>query len=185
MKTLDISPETSGELKSRQSIELKIAIWIKKYHLPFIVIVAGMVVMLLWAGFYKMTAPGAEGIAPLVNNNPLISWHFKLFGIYHGSDMIGLTEISAALLMIVGPFKPRAGVLGAIIAVVMFFITSTMVITTPDSLTSVNGINYMSFMGLFLFKDVLNLGASLFLVTKFSDKAKAICMQKYPLLQGT
>ena len=43
--------------------------------------------MLLWAGSYKMTAPGAEGIIPLVSNSPLISWHFKLFGSYFGSDL--------------------------------------------------------------------------------------------------
>jgi reactive chlorine resistance protein C len=54
-----------------------------------------MVIMLLWAGSYKMTGPGAEGIVPLVSNSPLISWHFKLFGPYLGSDLIGLTEWAA------------------------------------------------------------------------------------------
>jgi uncharacterized membrane protein YkgB len=54
--------------------------------------------MLLWAGSYKMTAPGAEGIILLVSNSPLISWHFKLFGPYLGSDLIGLTEWAAAHL---------------------------------------------------------------------------------------
>jgi uncharacterized membrane protein YkgB len=46
-----------------------------------------MIVMLLWAGSYKMTAPGAEGIVPLVSNGPLIWWHFKVFGPYIGSDI--------------------------------------------------------------------------------------------------
>src|SRR5256885_9200327 len=41
-----------------------------------------MIVMLLRAGSYKMTAPGAEGIVPLVSNGPLTWWHFKLFGRY-------------------------------------------------------------------------------------------------------
>lgn len=99
--------------------------------MPFLVISAGIIVMLLWAGSYKMTAPGAEGIVPLVDNSPLISWHFKLFGVYHGSDLIGLTEVIAALLIIAGMFKPQAGITGGAIAVVMFFVTSTMVITTP------------------------------------------------------
>jgi hypothetical protein len=42
------------------------------YNVPFLVTSIGMIVMLLWAGSYKMTAPGAEGIVPLVSNSPLI-----------------------------------------------------------------------------------------------------------------
>jgi len=30
--------------------------------------------MLLWAGAYKMTAPGADGITPLVSHSPVISY---------------------------------------------------------------------------------------------------------------
>lgn len=156
---------------SGQNAIIKIASWVTRQNLPFLVISIGMVVMMLWAGTYKMTVPGADGIVPLVNNSPLISWHFKLFGVYHGSDLIGLTEVTVAVLIIIGMFKPQAGIIGGAIAVVMFFVTSTMLITTPGALTNVNGINYMSFLGLFLFKDVISLGASLFLISKFGDKA--------------
>ena len=59
-----------------------------------------MIVMLLWAGKFKMTAPGAEGIIPLVTNSPLISWQFKVFGPYirvgydrgHGMDSSNPTD---------------------------------------------------------------------------------------------
>ncbi|HEY4046170.1 MAG TPA: DUF417 family protein, partial [Acidobacteriaceae bacterium] len=67
----------------------KLAAWINDRNIPFLVTSIGMIVMLLWAGSYKMTAPGAEGIVPLVSNSPLIWWHFKLFGPYIGSDLIG------------------------------------------------------------------------------------------------
>lgn len=130
-----------------------------------------MVVMLLWAGSYKMTAPGAEGIIPLVNNSPLISWHFQVFGAYIGSDLIGVTEVIAAVLIIIGQFKPKFGIFGGAVAVVMFFTTSTMVITTPGSLVGVNGLNYMSFLGLFLFKDIISMGASFYLITQFGHRA--------------
>jgi len=73
-----------------------LAAWIYDHNVPFLVTSLGMIVMLLWAGSYKMTGPGAEGIIPLVSNSPLISWHFKLFGPYIGSDLIGITEIAAA-----------------------------------------------------------------------------------------
>ena len=148
----------------------RLAVWIANHNLPFLVISIGMIVMLLWAGAYKMTAPGAEGIEPLVSNSPLISWHFKVFGTYKGSTLIGVTEVIAALLMIAGYFKPEAGILGGLIATFMFFVTSTMVITTPGSVISVKGIGYMSFLALFLFKDIIGLGASLYLVSYYGNK---------------
>jgi uncharacterized membrane protein YkgB len=149
----------------------KLAAWINDRHIPFLISSIGMVVMLLWAGSYKMTAPGAEGIVPLVSNSPLTSWHFKLFGPYVGSDLIGLTEITAAVLMIAGYFRPKAGILGGLIACAMFFTTSTMIITTPGAITTVHGMRYMSFLGLFLFKDVIALGVSFYLVSYFGEKA--------------
>jgi uncharacterized membrane protein YkgB len=166
-------------MKSDFSTEAKssltrLAAWVDARHLSFLICSGGMIVMLLWAGSYKMTAPGAEGIVPLVSNSPLIWWHFKLFGPYIGSDIIGLTEIAAAILLIAGYFKPKAGIVGALIATLMFFITSSMVVTTPGAIISVPGIphmKYMSFLGLFLFKDIISLGVSFYLVSYFGRKA--------------
>jgi uncharacterized membrane protein YkgB len=160
--------------KDGKSNLTKLAAWVNDRNVPFLVTSLGMIVMLLWAGSYKMTAPGAEGIVPLVSNSPLIWWHFKLFGPYVGSGIIGLTEISAAILIIVGYFKPKAGILGGLITSFMFFITSTMVITTPGAIISVPGIHgmrYLSFLGLFLFKDVISLGVSFYLISYFGRKA--------------
>jgi uncharacterized membrane protein YkgB len=152
----------------------KVAAWISDRNIPFLVTSIGMIVMLLWAGSYKLTVPGAEGIVPLVSNSPLIWWHFKLFGPYIGSDIIGTTEISAAILMIVGYVRPKAGIIGGLITTLMFFITSTMVLSTPGAIITVPGIRhmrYMSFLGLFLFKDVISLGVSFYLTSYFGRKA--------------
>ena len=165
----------SADLSTKATSNLtKWAAWINDRNLPFLITSIGMIVMLLWAGSYKMTAPGAEGIVPLVSSSPLIWWHFKLFGPYIGSDIIGLTEISAAILIITGYFRPKAGIVGGLIATVMFFTTSTMVVTTPGAIISVPGIHgmrYMSFLGLFLFKDVISLGSSFNLISYFGKKA--------------
>src|SRR6201995_4327095 len=161
----------------RKLIEL--AAWTNDRNIPFLVSSIGMVVMLLWAGSYKMTVPGAEGIVPLVSNSPLISWHFKLFGPYLGSDLIGLTEWAAAILISIGYVQPKAGIIGGLIAAVMFLTTSSMLITTPGAIIAVPGISYMkymSFLGLFLFKDIISLGVSLYLVSHFGKKA--IVMEK-------
>ena len=149
----------------------KLAAWISDRNIPFLVTSIGMIVMLLWAGSFKMTRPGAEGIIPLVSNSPLIWWHFKLFGPYIGSDLIGLTEWLAAVLIIVGYFRPKAGIVGGLILTVMFFTTSTMLLTTPDAIISYHGMRYMNNLGLFLFKDVISLGVSFYLISYFGKKA--------------
>jgi len=156
--------------KRDNSLLTRLAKWTKDRNLPFLISSIGMIVMLVWAGSFKMTAPGAEGIIQFVSNSPLISWHFRLFGPYIGSDLIGLTEITAAALLIAGYFKPKAGIAGGLIASVMFFTTSTMFITTPGTIGFVHGIAYMSPLGLFLFKDIISLGVSLYLISYFGDK---------------
>jgi uncharacterized membrane protein YkgB len=168
---LVLSADPSNEAKSSLT---RLAAWISDRNIAFLILSAGMIVMLLWAGSYKLTAPGAEGIVPLVSNSPLISWHFKLLGPYIGSDVIGLTEIAAAILIIAGYVRPKAGIIGGLITTLMFFVTSTMVITTPGAVIAVHGIRYMrymSFLGLFLFKDVISLGASFYLISYFGKKA--------------
>jgi uncharacterized membrane protein YkgB len=70
--------------------------------------------------------------------------------------------------------RPKAGIIGGLITSLMFFTTSTMIITTPGAIISVPGIQgmrYMSFLGLFLFKDVISLGVSFYLISYFGQKA--------------
>jgi uncharacterized membrane protein YkgB len=165
------SPVPMRNAKSRLT---KLARWTNDRNIPFLIGSIGMVVMLLWAGSYKMTVPGAEGIIPLVSNSPLISWHFKLFGPYLGADIIGLTEWAAAILISIGYLQPKAGIIGGFIAAGMFLTTSSMLITTPGAIIAVHGISYMrymSFLGLFLFKDIIALGVSFYLISYFGEKA--------------
>ena len=169
----ELFPPTDLSKKAKSRLT-KLAAWIHDHNIPFLVCSIGMIVMLLWAGAFKMTKPGAEGIIPLVSNSPLTSWEFKLFGPYRGADLIGLTEWTAAVLFIVGYFKPKAGIIGGIITVGMFFTTSTMLLTTPGAIIAVPGITHMRYMnnlGLFLFKDVISFGVSFYLISYFGRKA--------------
>jgi hypothetical protein len=61
----------SNDLSTKaKSILTKLAAWISDRNIPFLVTSIGMIVMLLWAGSYKMTRPSAEGISRLVSNSP-------------------------------------------------------------------------------------------------------------------
>ena len=164
-----------------KSVLTKIAAVVADRNIPFLVCSIGMIVMLLWAGKFKMTAPGAEGIIPLVSNSPLTSWQFRFFGPYILGDMIGATEWTAAILLIIGYFKPKAGIVGGMILVVMFFTTSTMLITTPDDTIVVHGIYYMNNLGLFLFKDIISFGVAFYLISYYGRKAILAENQPRPL----
>jgi uncharacterized membrane protein YkgB len=161
----------TGNKLQAKSFLTRIAAFVAERNIAFLVCSIGMIVMLLWAGKFKMTAPGAEGIIPLVSNSPLTSPQFKVFGPYILGDMIGATEWTAAILLIIGYFKPKAGILGGIILVGMFFTTSSMLITTPDDTIVVHGIHYMNNLGLFLFKDIIALGVAFYLIGYYGRKA--------------
>jgi uncharacterized membrane protein YkgB len=90
---------------------------------------------------------------------------------YRLGDMIGLTEWTAAILLIIGYFKPKAGIVGGIILVGMFFTTSTMLVTTPNDTVVVNGFHYMNDTGLFLFKDIISFGVAFYLISYYGRKA--------------
>ena len=150
---------------------LALSAFLREWDIPFYVLSIGMIIMLIWAGAFKMTYPGAEGITPLVMNSPLMSWHFKVFGARVGSIIIGITEEIAALLFIGGFVYPQLGILGGCIAVVMFFLTSTMLLSTPEIMVKVKGVSYLNNLGLFLFKDIIALGASFFLIAHFGERA--------------
>jgi len=161
----------TGNGLQAKSVLTKIAAVVADRNIAFFVCSIGMIVMLLWAGKFKMTAPGAEGILPLLSNSPLTSLQLKAFGPYILGDMIGLTEWTAAVLLIIGYFKPKAGIVGGMILVVMFFTTSSMLITTPDDTIVVHGIHYMNNLGLFLFKDIISFGVAFYLISYYGRKA--------------
>src|ERR1700746_4010563 len=70
---------TSAKASQAKSVLTKIAAFVTDRNIPFLVCSIGMIVMLLWAGKFKMTAPGAEGILPLVSPNPLVRLQFTIF----------------------------------------------------------------------------------------------------------
>ena len=63
------SHANTGNGLQAKSVLTKIAAVVADRNIPFLVCSIGMIVMLLWAGKFKMTAPGAEGIVPLVTSD--------------------------------------------------------------------------------------------------------------------
>ena len=72
-----------------------------------------------------------------------------------GQKLEGILEITLALLIATRPFAPRVSAVGSLGAIVLFLVTLTFVLTTPDVWQAGYGIPFLSPMpGQFLAKDV-------------------------------
>ena len=123
----------------------------------------GLVVVVGWIGLMKFTAHEAEGIRPLVAHSPLMSWVYEFMSVRSFSAMLGVVELTIAILIAARPFMPRASVLGSALAVGMFLTTLSFLVTTPGVWAAeAGGFPALSGApGQFLIKDLALLGISL------------------------
>ena len=122
----------------------------------------GLVLVLGWIGAMKFTAYEAAGIKTLVETSPLMSWMYKLLSLQATSNVIGVTEISAALLIAIRPLSARLSAIGSVLAVFTFLTTLTFLFSLPGWEKSLGGFPALSGSGGFLLKDTVLLGAALF-----------------------
>jgi len=116
----------------------------------------GVVALLVLFGGLKFTEMEAQGIRPLVEHHPLMSWMYSVFGIRGTSACIGVVELTAAVLIAVRRFRPGLSAIGSLIASVTFMVTLSFLFTTPGALAPDSPI------GGFLMKDVILLGAAIY-----------------------
>lgn len=123
----------------------------------------GLVVVLLWIGGMKFTTYEAEGISGFVSNSPVMSWAYSVFSVQGFAALLGVTEITVALLIAARPLSARIAFIGSLMAVGMFVTTLSFLITTPGVWEpSAGGFPALSVVpGQFLAKDFVLLGASL------------------------
>ena len=103
------------------------------------------------------------GISTYVANSPLMSWVYGFMSHRGFSAVLGVVELTIAILIAVRPFSPRASVVGSAVAVGMFLTTLSFLFTTPGVWEpSAGGFPALSgFPGQFLIKDLALLGISL------------------------
>ncbi len=121
----------------------------------------GLVAVLLWVGMLKFTAYEAEGIKPLVENSPFLSWAYGVTSVRGFAKALGVIEIILGILIACRPISARASAIGSIGAMIMFFLTLTFIFSTPGVWQPEYGFPYLSPMpGQFLAKDLLLFGAA-------------------------
>ena len=123
----------------------------------------GLVVVVAWIGLMKFTEYEAEGISGYVAHSPLMSWVYGFMNHRGFSAVLGVVELTVAILIAARPFSPRASAVGSALAVGMFLTTLSFLVTTPGVWAAdAGGFPALSgFPGQFLIKDSALLGISL------------------------
>jgi uncharacterized membrane protein YkgB len=93
---------------------------------------ASMVIVFLFFGYQKWFAYEAQVLIPYISNGPLISWLYPAFGIRGASWFLGTMEWLICLLLFLGFWSRRAGILGAIGSCGTFVATVTIIPFMPD-----------------------------------------------------
>ena len=120
----------------------------------------GLAAVLLWVGLLKFTAYEAEGIKPLVENSPILSWAYSVTSVQGFSNLLGVIEILLGILIASRRISPKASAIGSIGAMIMFLITLSFILSTPAAWQDGYGFPCLSSTGQSLAKDLLFFGAA-------------------------
>ena len=121
----------------------------------------GLAIVLIWIGILKFTTYEAEGIKPLIEHSPLLSWGYQVMSVMNFSMLIGLVEILSGILIAIGRFAPKISVIGSYSAILTFVITLTFLLSTPGVIQPDYQFPFISPQpAQFLLKDLVLLGAA-------------------------
>jgi uncharacterized membrane protein YkgB len=121
----------------------------------------GLVVVIGWIGALKFANFEAHQIQPLVANSPFMGWLYNIFPVYTFSALLGVFELTAAVLIAIKPASAKLSAVGSVLAIVLFVATTSFLFTTPGvSEPAGGGFPALSLTGEFLLKDVPLLGLS-------------------------
>ena len=121
----------------------------------------GLVVVIGWIGALKFANFEAHQIQPLVANSPFMGWLYNIFPVYVFSALLGVFEVTAAVLLAIKPVAPKLSIFGSLLAIVLFLATISFLFTTPGvGEPAGGGFPALSLTGEFLLKDVPLLGLS-------------------------
>ena len=113
-----------------------------------------LVLIFLAFGLYKFTSQEANGIQPLVAHSVGLFWLYRLFDVRIASDIIGIVEITLALMMAARPLHARISAFGSLGTAFALLNTLSFLATTP-------GLDPQSSDAGFIVKDLTLLGAAL------------------------
>jgi uncharacterized membrane protein YkgB len=130
-----------------------------------------LAIIYAWFGGMKFTDYEAQGLVPLVENSPLLSWFYALLSVRGFSNFLGFLELSIGLLIVLRLVNPIFSAAGGLLSAGLFATTVSFMISTPGVIVPELGLPAITVApGQFLLKDVGLLAASLWV---FVDSLKA------------
>jgi uncharacterized membrane protein YkgB len=140
------------------------------YHL----IRGSMVLIFLLFGYQKWFEYEAQVLIPFISNGPLISWMYPAFGVRGASWFLGTSEWLFGVLLFLGFWNKRLGILGAAGSCVTFLSTVSIIPFMPDGWApSAGGFPAMVGNVPFLMKDVVLFAASFYLLKQDVERVMA------------
>src|SRR5215475_1171857 len=126
---------------------------------------ASMVIIFLFFGYQKWFEYEAQGLIPYISHGPLISWMYPVFGVRGACFFLGVAEWSFGLLLFLGFWNKKLGILAAIGSCFSFIATITIIPFIPNGwAASAGGFPAMTETTAFLVKDLVLLAVSFYLL---------------------
>jgi len=161
---------------------LLVKIGILKDDLDYHLIRASMVIIFLFFGYQKWFQYEAQALIPYISHGPLLFWMYAVFGIRGATYFLGVTEWLFSLLLLLGFWNKKLGILGALGSCFAFIATLTILPFIPNGwAASDGGFPAMTGTGAFLMKDLVLFAASFYLLKQ--DVVRASLSGKH--LQGS
>jgi uncharacterized membrane protein YkgB len=152
-----------------------------KENVDYNLVRASMVIMYFFFAYQKWFNYEAQVLIPYISHGPLIFWMYPAFGIRGASWFLGAAESSIFLLLLLGFWNKRLGLLGAAGSVVTFVCTVTIIPFMPGGWeASAGGFPAMVGPNAFLIKDVVLLGASVYLLKQDAIRVRQDGTRSFP-----
>jgi len=127
---------------------------IKRYLSPLKSIwisITPVLIVLLWIGGMKFTLLEAQGIEALVKSSLLMSWMYNLFSLQMTSNIIGIYDIIAVILLLLAIPYPKFTYPAIIMSGMVFVVTQSFLFSFSGALSSET---ILTTTGHFLIKDL-------------------------------
>jgi len=131
------------------------------YDIEYYLLRGSLVIVLFFFGYEKWFFYGADELEPFISNVPFLSWLYDLFDVRVVGRLVGAFDWSVALLLILGVWNRRLGLVGAILSAAAAVISLSLIPFLPNGWDSAaGGFPAMTGSTPFLLKNVVFLAVS-------------------------
>lgn len=146
-------------------IKALIRVGLLKDDLDYHFLRASMVLIFAFFGYQKWFEYEAQVLIPYISHGPFIFWLYPVFGIRGACWFLGVAEWLFGLLLFLGFWNKKLGILGALGSCASFIGTITIIPFFPNGwAASAGGFPAMTGDVAFLMKDVVLLAVSVYLL---------------------